>query len=125
MAEGWLNYYGKGHCTVSSAGLWPEPLDLEAANAMSEAIIDTSRYQPKSIESFTSEEFDYVICLSDDIAKQLPTFNGSPEMFFFGFPDVSKLNLPEKEHKKAYADLRDEIENFCFDFVHQKVRPLI
>lgn len=125
IAEGWLSYYGKGSVVVASAGIVPSDLDLFAADAMSDAIIDISYYKSKGIAQVADQEFDYVLVLSSQIQDILPIFKGTPRVYEFPFPDVAGLDLPETEKKKAYADLRDELENFCFDFIHHKVKALI
>ena len=125
MAEGWLKYYGRGAAEITSAGVVPTELDLYAANAMSDAIIDISNYRAKGIAQVLDGEFDYVVILSNGIEHVLPTFKGTPRVYEYPFPDVSSVDLEEEEKKRAYADLRDELENFCFDFIHQKIKPLI
>jgi len=125
MAEGWLRYYGKGVAEVTSAGIVPTELDLYAANAMTDAVIDISGYKSKGIAQIIDQEFDYVIALSAETEHVLPVFKGTPRVYEYPFPDVSQLELNDDEKKKAYAELRDELENFCFDFIHQKIKPLI
>lgn len=125
MAEGWLKYYGRGAAEITSAGVVPTELDLYAASAMSDAIIEISDYKSKGIAQVIDQEFDYVVILSNDIEHVLPTFKGTPRVYVYPFPDVSSVDLEEEEKKRAYADLRDELENFCFDFIHQKIKPLI
>ncbi len=125
MAEGWLRYYGKGAAEVTSAGIIPTELDLYAANAMTDAVIDISGYKSKGIAQIIDQEFDYVIVLSAETEHVLPAFKGTPRVYEYPFPDVSQPELNDDEKKKAYAELRDELENFCFDFIHQKIKPLI
>jgi arsenate reductase (thioredoxin) len=125
IAEGWLSYYGKGEAEVISAGILPNELDLYAANAMTEAIIDISNYKSKGIVQVADNEFNYVIILSEEIKGLLPVFKGNPRVYEYPFPDVASLDLEDEEKKKAYAKLRDELENFCFDFIHQKIKPLL
>ncbi|PKP38936.1 MAG: hypothetical protein CVT98_04115 [Bacteroidetes bacterium HGW-Bacteroidetes-15] len=125
MAEGWLKYYGKGVAEVFSAGIVPTELDMYAANAMSDAIIDISSYKSKGIAQIQDMEFNYVLILSSDIQQILPIFKGNPRVYEFPFSDVASLELSDDEKKKAYALLRDELENFSFDFIHQKIKPLI
>ncbi|HCY00985.1 MAG TPA: hypothetical protein DG754_12670, partial [Bacteroidales bacterium] len=124
-AEGWLKYYGKGAAEISSAGIVPTELDLYAASAMSDAIIEISDYKSKGIAQVIDKEFDYVVILSNGIEHVLPTFKGTPRVYEYPFPDVSSAELEDEEKKRAYADLRDELENFCFDFIHQKIKPLM
>ncbi|MDD2549580.1 MAG: arsenate reductase ArsC [Bacteroidales bacterium] len=125
MAEGWLKYYGSGVAQIDSVGVVPTQLDLYAANAMTEAVIDISRYRAKGVNQVAGNEYDYVIILSDDIKHVLPVFKGNPRVYEYPFPNVAQLELEEDAKKKAYADLRDELENFCFDFIHQKIKPLM
>lgn len=125
MAEGWLKYYGKGSLEVHSAGIIPTTLDPLAAYAMSQEIIDISGYKSKGIGQFLDQEFDYILVLCDNIGDKLAAFEGNPQIYEFPFPDVASMNLSEEEKGKAYAQLRDELENFCFDFVHQKIKALI
>lgn len=125
MAEGWLNYYGKGEVEVDSAGIVPIELDLHAANAMSEAILDISTYKSKGVTQVLNNEYRYVIVLASDIKHVLPVFKGNPRVYVYPFPDVAGMDLNDEAKRKAYAELRDELENFCFDFIHQKVKPLL
>ena len=125
MAEGWLKYYGRGAAELTSAGVVRTELDLYAASAMSDAIIEISDYKSKGIAQVVDQEFDYVVILSSDIEHVLPTFKGTPRVYEYPFPDVSSVDLEDEEKKRAYADLRDELENFCFDFIHQKIKPLM
>jgi arsenate reductase (thioredoxin) len=124
IAEGWLNYYGKGVVEVVSAGVMPTELDLYAANAMADAIIDISSYKSKGIAQVSSAEYNYVIVLASELVDILPIFKCDPRVYEFPFPDVAALDLGDEEKKKEYANLRDELENFCFDFIHQKIKPL-
>lgn len=97
-----------------------------AANAMTEAIIDISSYKAKGIPQVSDNEYKYVLILASDIKQVLPVFKGNPRVYEYPFPDVVALELKEEEKKKkAYAELRDELENFCFDFIHQKIKPLM
>jgi arsenate reductase len=124
MAEGWLKYYGKGVAEVHSAGIYPEALDLWAANAMMEAVIDITRHQPKPVQDFKHVVFDYVICLSSDTQGLIPEFAGKPEVLWYDFPNPKDYQLDDAAKTKAYNQLRDELENLAFDFVHQKIKPL-
>ncbi len=126
IAEGWLSYYGKGEVEVSSAGVVPTSLNLDAANTMVEAVIDISAYKSKGFTALNGKEFDYVILLSDGIKQVLPVFKGNPRVYEYPFPDVAGVEIDDETQKKVeFARLRDELENFCFDFIHQKVKPLI
>lgn len=124
MAEGWLKYYGRGAAKVSSAGIEPAKLDLYAANAMVDAVIDISTHQPQGIDQVLNQSFDHIIVLCSEDECKLPEFNEDARIHHRPFGDVSLLELSEDEKKMAYAKLRDEIEDFCFDFTNEHVKSL-
>jgi len=124
MAEGWLSYYGKGVAEVVSAGFNPDKLDMKAANAMMDAVIDITKYKSKGLNEFVEQEFDFIICLDQELESILPEFKGKPSIVKLNYPNLYEMNLPEKEEKQIYNSLRDDLENMAFDFIHEFVKPL-
>ncbi len=124
MAEGWLAYYGKGVAEVFSAGFTPTALDLKAANAMMDAVIDITRYKSKGLTEFMEQKFDYIICLDSEMESILPEFIGNPSVVKLDYPNINAQNLTEAQAKEAYNTLRDDLENMAFDFVHEFIKPL-
>ncbi|MGE0077942.1 MAG: hypothetical protein AB7S48_08800 [Bacteroidales bacterium] len=124
MAEGWLSYYGKGVAEVVSAGFNPEKLDMKAANSMMDAVMDITRYKSKGINEFADKEFDFVICLDSELESILPEFKGNPSIVKLNYPNLYKMSLPDEEEAKTYNNLRDDLENMAFDFIHEFVKPL-
>lgn len=124
MAEGWLNYYGRGAAEVVSAGLSPDKLDMKAAGSMMDAVIDITRYRAKGLHEVADREFDFVICLSNELLPELPKFKGNPTIVKYNYPDIYRQNLAEEDSSKTYNSLRDDLENMAFDFIHQHVKTL-
>jgi len=124
MAEGWLSYYGKGAAEVVSAGFNPDKLDMKAASSMMDAVIDITRYKSKGINEFSDKEFDFVICLDNELESILPEFKGNPSIVKLNYPNLYEQTFEEEEGKKVYNNLRDDLENMAFDFVHEFVKPL-
>lgn len=124
MAEGWLKYYGRGAAEVVSAGIEPAQLDLYAANAMVDAVIDISTHEPQAIDRVINQNFDYIIILCSEKECEFPDFNNEARIIHRPFPDAGLLDLTEDEKKIAYAALRDKIEDFCFDFINEHIKPL-
>lgn len=124
MAEGWLSYYGKGVAEVESAGFNPDKLDMKAASSMMDAVIDITRYKSKGINEFSDKEFDFVICLDKELESILPEFKGNPSIVKLNYPNLYEQNFEKEEGKKVYNNLRDDLENMAFDFVHEFVKPL-
>jgi rRNA pseudouridine-1189 N-methylase Emg1 (Nep1/Mra1 family) len=45
-------------------------------------------------------------------------------VLWYDFPNPKDYQLDDAAKTKAYNQLRDELENLAFDFVHQKIKPL-
>lgn len=123
MAEGWMRYYTKGYAEVTSAGLVKGELDLFAANAMSQAIMDISKQQSKPLESVMDKEFDFVLFLFENAEPAALSFKGKPKIVVQPFLKPL-ISASKSETEASYGVLRDDIENFCFDFVHQHIRKM-
>lgn len=122
MAEGWMKYYTGSLAEVYSAGLCPRELDIFAAHIMMEAVIDITQQKAKPFSEFDGQEFHRVIVFPDADKKV-------PDIAFPGDTHIACIQIgpydKEEEKKIVYRIARDEIENFCFEFVHQYVRKLI
>ena len=123
MAEGWMRYYTRNYAEVVSAGLNKTSVDLAAAKSMSAAIIDISKQSSKLIDEIEKDTFDFVIYTFASSATAQKTFNGNPKILIHPF-ELPVPSANSKETNASYDKLRDEIENFCFDFVHANIRKL-
>lgn len=122
IAEGWLKYYGKNAIEVKSAGVTSSKLDLEAANVMAEAVVEIAHYTSKSIEDVKDFNPEYVIILSEEAEQLKSTIPGSPVYFSNHLPTPPKQ--PELR-TMFYQSLCNEIENYCFDIVHENFKKLM
>ena len=122
MAEGWIRYYAGETANVYSAGIEPHKLNMNAVRVMMDAVIDISGYKSKSINELPDIKFDYIITVCDNAKEKCPFFSGNALRLHKSFPDPAKFTGSEKEILKEFADLRDEIEDFCFDFVHMYLK---
>lgn len=124
MLEGWLKYYIKSSAEVSSVGLKAEKLNLIAAKAMMEAVIDITKFKSRSITELEKEKYDWIVTLTEqariEAEKKFPTskiihkpvehpLNESDE-------DLEKL----KKHRKTV----NEMEEFAMEFIHTHIRKL-
>ena len=91
---------------------------------MMDAVIDITRYKSKGINEFSDKEFDFVICLDKELESILPEFKGNPSIVKLNYPNLFEQNFEEEEGKKVYNNLRDDLENMAFDFVHEFIKPL-
>lgn len=125
MAEGWIRYYSGDEANVYSAGIEARGLNSIAVKIMAEAVIDISRQRSKTIGDLPGIKFDYIITVCDNAREKCPVFPGKAVRLHKSFPDPASFKGTEDEILKLFADLRDSIEDYCFDFVHSYIRPLI
>ena len=122
IAEGWLNYYGRNAIVVKSAGIKRSKLDLEAANAMTEAVIDIAHYTSKSLDDVKDFKPDYVIILSEEAEEARKSIDGSPIYL------TNHLPVPPEQpelRSSFYQSLCNEVENYCFDIVNEHFKKLM
>jgi arsenate reductase (thioredoxin) len=125
MAEGWIRYYAGDEVNVYSAGIEAHGLNRYAVKVMADAMIDISHHQSKTISDLPSVRFDYIITVCDNAREKCPFFPGTAVKLHRSFADPAKFTGSEEELIKKYSEVRDAIEDYCFDFVHSHIRPLI
>jgi arsenate reductase (thioredoxin) len=125
MAEGWLRYYAGDEADVYSAGIEAHGLNKFAVQVMKEALIDISRQKSKTTGELPAVEFDYVITVCDNARENCPVFPGKAVKLHKSFPDPAAFTGSEEEILRKFEELRDLIEDFCFDFVNSYIKPLI
>jgi len=125
MAEGWLRYYSGDAAVVYSAGIEAHGLNRYAIKVMMDAVIDISGHRSKTVEDLPEMEFDYIITVCDSAKENCPYFPGNAVRIHHSFPDPASGTGTEEEILELFAEVRDSIEDFCFDFVNENIRPLI
>ncbi len=108
MAEGLVNHLLGDRWEASSAGTQPagyvHPLALEA---MAELGIDISAQRSKSVEEFRDAEFDVVITVCDDAARNCPVWLGKGKKVHLGFPDPAAGTGSDGERLEVFRRVRD------------------
>jgi arsenate reductase len=111
MAEGLVNHLRGDRWEAYSAGTAPlgyvHPLAIQA---MGELGIDISAQRSKSTEKFRSAEFDLVITLCDDAARDCPLWLRPGRVIHMGFPDPFYSNGTEEERLAVFRQVRDDIQ---------------
>lgn len=125
MAEGWIRYYSGSAANVYSAGIEAHGLNQNAVRVMNDAVIDISGHKSKTIDELPEIEFDYIITVCDNARENCPYFPGQAIRIHKSFPDPAKYSGSEEEILKGFAEVRDLIEDYCFDFVHTNIKQLI
>jgi protein-tyrosine-phosphatase len=108
MAEALLNAKGRGRFTASSAGSRPAPrVNPFAIQALREIGIDWAGHEPRSVDDFIGEKFDFVITVCDNAKEACPIFPGHPLVFHWGMPDPAEVTGTDAETAQAFAAARD------------------
>jgi len=117
MAEGFLRSFDS-RLGVFSAGTDPAPhANTNAIAVMKEAGIDISQNEPKSIDLFLTDSFDYVITVCDDARESCPWFSGLVRhRMHIGFEDPAKAKGTEEEILGVYRKIRDQIREEFLKF---------
>lgn len=120
MAEGLVNHFLGDEWEAHSAGTAPSgyvhPL---AVKAMAGLGIDISAQRSKSVGEFREVEFDVVITLCDDAARNCPLWLGSGRVKHMGFPDPAAATGSEDERLDVFRQVRERIRR---EAIHYLIR---
>jgi arsenate reductase len=122
MVEGFLRAFDP-ELDVSSAGTQPAARVHPAAiHAMSEAGIDLSGHQPKSVDRYTGQPFDFVITVCDRANETCPVFTGGVgRRVHIGFEDPAAVRGTDAEVLEAFRRVRDEIRERLHSFYASEI----
>jgi len=110
MAEGLLRKIAGDRFDVFSAGVAPSQVRPEAVEVMREIGIDISSQRSKSVDEFTSQEFDYIITVCDNARESCPMFPGHAQRIHWSFDDPAAATGDEEERLYVFRRVRDEIK---------------
>ena len=104
---------------IDSAGTEPEKeIHPMAIQVMREIGLEPGSHQPKSVDQFLNQDFDYVITVCDHARESCPIFNGRvKQRLHFGFMDPTRAVGTDEEKlvvfKRIRDQIRDQFEAFC------------
>lgn len=117
IAHGYLADMAKGKATIYSAGVETHGVNPKATAIMKEDGIDISNHSSNNITEYFNVEFDYVITVCDNAKEQCPYFPTKAKMFHYNFPDPAKAIGNEEEIMNEFRNVREQIKNYCNEFV--------
>lgn len=109
MAEGWLRKFLTDQDEIFSAGLETHGVNLNAIKAMAEAGVDISGHTSNNLTEYIDQQFDYVITVCDNAAKNCPIFQGQTEIIHWPFDDPAGATGSPEEIASEFRRVRDEI----------------
>jgi len=119
IAHGWLNYYtDSSKIQIYSAGIEAHGLNKMAVETMSEIGIDISHQKSNLISDYDKIQFDFIITVCDNAKENCPVFHSkNSKKIHKNFSDPSKINGDINKIKNSFKKSRDEIRDFCKNFV--------
>jgi protein-tyrosine-phosphatase len=113
LAEVILRHLSQGRINVASAGSAPQadihPLARIAARKLLR--VEMEGQQPKLLDPFLGQSFDYIITVCDRAAEICPTFPGDPQRIHWSFPDPAAVQGSEEERQRAFDNVARELLN--------------
>lgn len=125
MAMGFLRAID-ANLDVQSAGTnTTSAVNPYAIKAMAEVDIDLNNEQPKSVELYLKEEWDFVITVCGGANESCPTFTGKVgKRMHIGFDDPASATGTDEEIMEIFRRVRDEIKREMQKFHIVEVKGL-
>lgn len=93
---------------------------------MAEAGIDISGHQPKNVDRYINDKWDFVITVCDDANETCPAFTGKVKnRLHMGYEDPSLKTGTEEYILSEFRKTRDKIKNDFFKLYQEKIKPEI
>lgn len=121
IAEGWMRFFAKDKANVYSAGIETHGVNPKAITTMKDAGIDISHHTSNHINEYKDIQFDFLITVCDHAKENCPYFPTDAKRFHHNFTDPSKKIGSEEEIKNAFEQTREEIRNYCENFVNKEL----
>ena len=122
MAHGYLKKYSDGKAKIYSAGIETHGLNPSAVKTMADDGIDISSHTSNHVDEYAKIEFDFIITVCDHANENCPYIpSKNAERIHHNFSDPSKIKGSDQEINEAFVKTRDEIKNYCTDFVNSRL----
>ncbi len=118
MAHAYLNQYAKKKAKIYSAGIETHGLNPNAVSILKLDGLDISSHTSNHVDEYNEINFDYIITVCDHANENCPYIPSENAVrLHHNFSDPSKIKGSEKEIHTAFIKTREEIKQFCKDFV--------
>lgn len=121
IAEGYLRYFAGDKADIYSAGVETPGVNPKAITTMKEDGIDISKHTSNNIDEYRNIDFDFVITVCDNAKERCPYFPGNAKKFHHNFSDPAKAIGTEEEINEQFRKVREEIKNYCKDFIDKNL----
>jgi len=112
IAEGWAEHLKSDTIEAFSAGINPIGVSSRAIKTMAEVGIDISNHTSKHIDDLQWIDFDYVITLCDNAARNCPVFKGNAKVIHKPFKDPYFASGSKEHVMSEFRKVREQIRQF-------------
>jgi len=112
MAEGLMNGLYGDRFQAFSAGTEATAVRPAAIKVMAEIGIDISSHRSKSVDEFMDQQFDHVVIVCDNAARDCPFFPGGRDTIHHAFKDPVACEGTEEEILDCFRLSRDDIRRW-------------
>jgi arsenate reductase len=110
MAEGWLRELAGDDFEVFSAGTEPkESVHPLAVQVMADVGVNIAEQQPKSLQQYLAQPWDFIITVCDRANEACPIFPGDHERIHSSIEDPTAAMGNDLERRAVFQRVRDEI----------------
>ncbi|HTP77813.1 MAG TPA: arsenate reductase ArsC [Rhizomicrobium sp.] len=129
MAEGVLNFEGKGEFRAYSAGSFPKgTVNPLALKTLERAGIPTEGFRSKSWDEFAkpgAPVMDFVFTVCDDAAGEVcPVWPGHPVTAHWGVPDPAAVGGSDVNRARAFRETLSQLTNRLRVFIALPIEKL-
>lgn len=121
IAQGYLQKFANNKAEVYSAGVETHGVNSRAIAIMKEDGIDISHHTSNNVNEYRNINFDFVITVCDNAKERCPVFPSSAKKFHQNFTDPAKATGNEEEIMEKFRIVRNEIKNYCGQFVKENL----
>jgi arsenate reductase len=121
IAEAYLKKFAGNKAEIYSAGIETHGVNPKAIETMKEDGIDISHQTSNNVNEYRNINFNFVITVCDNAKEQCPVFPSTAKKFHKNFVDPAKARGTQEEIKEQFRKVRDEIKNYCKEFIAENL----
>jgi arsenate reductase len=87
---------------------------------MAELGVDVTAQRSKSADEFRDAEFDVVVTVCDNAAKNCPVWFGPGKVTHIGLDDPAAASGSEEEQLAVFRRVRDEIQDRVLSYLEEQ-----
>lgn len=122
IAEGYLRHFCNGRAEVFSAGIETHGVNPKAIETMAADGINIANHTSNHIKEYEHINFDFLITVCDHANQNCPVLVTNAQKLHHNFPDPAKAAGTDEEIKQEFAVVRDQIKEYCKNFVEQYLK---